>query len=174
MKHYHTSSIESQSRLVFSLRCGILHFNTITRSYSSILACTQNGMFRDGQEIDGTQYWTMWNRNNRVPASCCGSKAKPTSAAYYCNRYEDPNIKKMPCYPSLVTWLEYSIWGLVGALGGLIVLNFCVMFGAKWLKNKDVDDDSYLYTRYNNHDTSSSFTEKTRETNDTGFNSTWL
>lgn len=131
-------------------------------------------MFRDGQEIDGTQYWTMWNRNNRVPASCCGSKAKPTSAAYYCNRYEDPNIKKMPCYPSLVTWLEYSIWGLVGALGGLIVLNFCVMFGAKWLKNKDVDDDSYLYTRYNNHDTSSSFTEKTRETNDTGFNSTWL
>lgn len=124
-------------------------------------------------EVDGTQYWTMWNNNNMVPASCCRSRAKPTSAAYYCNRFEDPNIQSSPCYPRLAVWLEYAIWGLVGAFGGLIVLNLCLMFSAKWLRNKERDDE-YLYTRYNNHDTSSSFTEKTRDTADTGFNSTWL
>jgi hypothetical protein len=115
----------------------------------------------------------MWNRNNRVPASCCGTKAKPTSAAYFCNRYQDPKIQKTPCYPLLVVWLEYGIYAVLGTLGGLILLNFGVMFSAKWLRNKERDDE-YLYTRYNNHDTSSSFTEKTRITADTGFNSTWL
>ena len=148
----------SYQKFIFLLKS--LRFETILNFSSKV-------------EIDGTRYWTMWDRTNKVPASCCGSRAKPRSAAYYCDRYGHPSIQKTPCYPLVVDWLKYSVWSLVGVFGSLIALNFCVMFSAKWLRNKERDDE-YLYTRYNNHDTSSSFTEKTRETADTGFNSTWL
>ena len=124
-----------------------------------------------------SRYWTMWDDSNAVPSSCCGSRAEPTSKAYYCSRWDLIASRDSSCKPPLLTLLEISIWTLIGLLIGFILLNVWLMVSAKVLR-KWIREDEYVYTRYDDiNEAASSYTGKTLDsdkTHDTGFNSTWL
>ena len=127
-----------------------------------------------------SRYWTLWDDSNSVPSSCCGSRASPHSTAYYCNRWDLEPSRDVSCREPLQNFLEISTWTLIGVFIGFVLLNVWLMASAKMLR-RYIRDDEYVYTRYDDHnEAASGYTgktinsDRTYETAQTGFNSTWL